>query len=182
MSAPHCDWCACPFRAVLLQVTRAGARPAVISRHYGLHLSTVSTVLQSARKLGCLPAPACTFCPRTVNVLGGICGASECRRAYERECKRLNRARYGRGSAPGAGRPRYIEPEGFVWPVLPENQRRQTGRVTPVVIRAPPILYPAFLRGEGNRYPMQAPRNPLTAPPLAPTLCSTWDARWRRAA
>lgn len=179
---PHCEYCADEWRAVLIGLLRQGIRPSVVARHYGLARSTVASVGQDARRCGCLPAPTCLYCPAKVRNMGGVCKAEECRRTYYRLMRRQQRARHGWKIGWRVADRRYKEPVGFAWPVLPRQWQGRGKRGAAVIVPALPIRYPHLLNGQGNRLQGAKPRNPLAAPPLAPTLGSAWDARWMKRA
>jgi hypothetical protein len=192
-SCGHCAWCADPFRAVLLDVTRRGARQSVTARHYGLPVTTVGNIVRQAWERGCLAIPVCRYCPTEVTRVGAACSAKACVNAYGRDNMRQRRARLGTGGK--GGHHPLLEAEGFTWPELPPCERTRTPRKAPVVLLPPPVKYPARLVGKGwgeTAGPVPpamavwrpAPttgRRGTPPPPLAPTLGSAWDPRWRRA-
>lgn len=124
----HCDYCADPYRAVILSLVAQGIRPAVISRHYGLRYTTVVDTAAEARRKRCLPPPKCLYCPAVVTRLGGCCEAKRCVNLYGRDYMRKRRAHPGEY---GKGRKPYDAPEDFEWPVLPKNRRERTLRRPP---------------------------------------------------
>lgn len=173
---PHCDFCANPYRAVLIDLTRKGMRQAVIIRHYGLRPTSVKKLMSDARGRGCLGPPVCRYCPTTINPTRVVCEKRECRLANDRDCLRMRRARFGhhrKHKGPPRPRPAGIaEPPDFVWPGLPPNPRERHVRVPSPVIGAP-IVHVASLLGVGAK--PKAEREAVVAayvaahPPVAPS-------------
>lgn len=194
----HCSWCAEPWRSVLIGLSRKGLRVSVVVRHYGLRLSTVMSMLQDARRNGCLPPPTCLHCGVSIPSQRLICTKRACKSARGRDLMRLRRARFG---ANRRGRERvhggHKEPHGFVWPELPPNPRERSGRAPAPIVGAP-IVYVASLLGVGSKskseresaiakYLAGAPPTPPVAPPkprpitpfrplASPAPRNLWDA------
>lgn len=131
----HCPWCADAWRSVLIGLISGGIRSSTIARHYGLRPTTVVETAAEARRHGCLAPPRCLHCPKVVTRVGGLCGSRECRRTYGRDYMRKRRTTGVIGK--GLGRQDYGAPEGFVWPVLPENPRERSIRVPRVKLTKP---------------------------------------------
>lgn len=150
MSA-HCDYCACPWRSVLLRLAAFPLASHLIARQYGLHKSTVVKVVRDARAKGCLPERQCWVCKEGISTRRTICTKRECYLKDELVRSRRRRGHYGRseGRSLKLGHHRRAPP-GFEWPALPPNPRLDTP-LRPPQSEAPPVLHPEWLTGVGNR-------------------------------
>lgn len=189
----HCKWCALPWRAILLDCLRRGARPAIIARHYGLHPMTVVGMFGQARKQGCLGPLPCKWCLTPVpSSRALICGKHECRVKDGRQRERMRSSRFGAHVA--AGRPKaHREPPDFNWPELPPIPRARRPRrpkpvVWPEIVRPDLLIAAGQLRGKALHVALchAGLATPLPsktwAPPLCPTLGTLHDFRHRHTA
>lgn len=190
MSATHCAFCAEPWRAVLIRLAATPLASHLISRHYGIHKSTVVKLVRDARERGCLGPRTCWVCGEAISTRRIICGNRECRRKDELVRSRRRRAHFGRSEVRRVkyGHHRRAPPN-FVWPTLPPNPRLRTPLV-PREVNYGPLLHPETLFGLGNRKAevrgkarlaagaMPVPGMPVipwqggVAPPKCPTLGS----------
>lgn len=148
---PHCDFCADPWRSVLLRLADFPLASHLIARHYGLHKSTVIKLVRDARARGCLGPRKCWVCKCNISTRRTICGKRECYLKDELVRSRRRRAHFGRSEKRSVkfGHQRRAPP-GFVWPELPPNPRLKTP-LTPREQDYGPMLYPETLFGVGNR-------------------------------
>lgn len=188
---PHCDFCADPWRRVILRLAEVPLASKLIARHYGIHKSTVVKAVRTARERGCIGGRRCEFCGVEISTRRVTCERRDCYLKAEKVRTRRRRAHFGRSEerAQRLGKHRR-PPPGFVWPALPPNPRQ---RVTVAVVHAEPlpVLYPERLLGAGNKslpartksrlaaglMPLPAevavlPWRGAVAPPLCPTLGS----------
>lgn len=147
----HCSWCDDPWRSALIGLSRKGLRVAVISRHYGLRVSTVMSMLQDARRRKCLTPPKCKNCGVGISPQRVVCGKRACKSARDRDSMRLRRARFG---SDRKGRVKQVgglkEPHDFIWPELPPNPRERNARAPSPIVGAP-IVHVESLLGVGHK-------------------------------